>query len=62
MAEYADSNYDPGQDKDMDSGIIDTVRMLRAGNVETFESCEGGEGHPFFEPTVRFHGGRAGGH
>ncbi len=27
--------------------------------VETFESCEGGEGHAYPEPTVRFHGERA---
>jgi len=24
--------------------------------VETFESCEGGDGQAFTEPTVRFHG------
>lgn len=24
--------------------------------METFESCEGGIGHAFPEPTVRFHG------
>ena len=26
--------------------------------VETFESCEGGNGHAYPEPTVRFHGQR----
>jgi hypothetical protein len=31
--------------------------MLRDADIETFESCEGGQGHAFFEPTVRFHGG-----
>ena len=30
--------------------------MLRDNGVETFESCQGGQGHPFPEPTVRFHG------
>jgi hypothetical protein len=27
-----------------------------ANGVETFESCEGGRGHSFPEPTVRFEG------
>lgn len=31
--------------------------MLRAGGVETFESCEGGDGHSYPEPTVKFVGG-----
>ena len=25
--------------------------------METFESCDGGPGHSFTEPTIRFHGG-----
>ena len=29
---------------------------LRNAGVETFESCEGGPGHCYPEPTVRFHG------
>lgn len=33
--------------------------LLRDAGVETFESCEGGEGHAFLEPTVRFHGHRS---
>jgi hypothetical protein len=40
----------------LDPGIARAVRALRAGGVETFESCEGGEGHAYPEPTVRFHG------
>jgi hypothetical protein len=35
------------------------VLALRAAGVETFESCEGGNGHAYTEPTVRFHGARA---
>ena len=35
------------------------MRVLWENGVETFESCEGGNGHPFPEPTVRFHGGQA---
>lgn len=40
----------------LDAGIRDAVLLLRASGVETFESCEGGDGHAFSEPTVRFHG------
>jgi hypothetical protein len=41
----------------MDAGIARHVHALRAANVETFESCQGGAGHAFPDPTVRFHGG-----
>lgn len=40
----------------LDIGIADIVHALRACGVETYESCEGGPGHAFPEPTVRFHG------
>jgi len=43
----------------LDPKIKDIVAILRNEGVETFESCEGGEGHAFHEPTVRFHGGRS---
>ena len=39
-----------------DPGIREAVRILREAGVETFESCQGGPGHSFPEPTVRFHG------
>jgi hypothetical protein len=42
----------------LDLGIKYYVETLRASGVETFESCEGGEGHSMPEPTVRFHGQR----
>lgn len=35
--------------------------MLRAGGVETFESCQGGDGHARPEPTIRFFGNGAAG-
>ncbi len=47
--------YDPP----LDAGIWDAVQVLRGEGVETFESCHGGEGHAYAEPTVRFHGDRA---
>lgn len=40
----------------LDAGIAKAVRILRAAGVETFESCEGGPGHSYPEPTIRFHG------
>ena len=46
----------------LDSGIAEVVHILRAAGVETFESCEGGPGHAFPEPTVRFHGNVGAGH
>lgn len=46
----------------LDAGIADVVSFLMSRGVETYESCQGGEGHCFFEPTVRFHGGKAEGY
>jgi hypothetical protein len=40
-------------------GVRDVVKILMDANVETFESCQGGEGHAYPEPTVRFHGERS---
>lgn len=48
----------PSDDR-LDDGIRPYVETLRAAEVETFESCEGGDGHAYPEPTVRFHGGRS---
>ena len=38
----------------LDDGIRDIVLTLIAHGVETFESFEGGRGHSFPEPAVRF--------
>jgi hypothetical protein len=35
------------------------VRALLEEGVETFESCEGGAGHAYPTPTIRFHGERS---
>ncbi len=40
----------------LDKGIRRAVQILEDSGVETFESCEGGKGHAFTEPTIRFHG------
>ena len=42
----------------LDPGIAQIVEALRARGVPTYESCEGGLGHAFPEPTVRFNGER----
>lgn len=41
----------------LDRGISYAVKVLRDGGIETFEACQGGLGHSYPEPTVRFHGG-----
>ena len=46
-------------DSPLDPGIASTVSTLQSAGVETFESCEGGTGHAYPEPTVRFHGNHA---
>jgi hypothetical protein len=42
----------------IDRGIARAVRLLWEAGIDTYESCEGGEGHPFPEPTIRFYGQR----
>jgi hypothetical protein len=43
----------------IDKGIAREVEILWKNGIETTESCQGGQGHPFPEPTVRFAGGQA---
>lgn len=40
----------------IDEDIAPAVAILHSNGVETFESCQGGDGHALPEPTVRFHG------
>ena len=44
-------------DQPLDERIAPFVMLLNEHDVETFESCQGGEGHCYPEPTIRFHGG-----
>lgn len=46
-------------DPPLDAGIRDIVICLVQNGVETFESCEGGRGHSYPCPTVRFEGSQA---
>lgn len=48
--------FAPATDLDLDPGIRRAVLILRSAGIETFESCEGGMGHAFPEPTIKFHG------
>ena len=43
----------------LDPGIGPFVEILRNNGIEMFESCQGGNGHSYPEPTIRF-GGSAG--
>ena len=46
-------------DSTLDPGIKKAVEILVKAGIETFESCQGGQGHAYPEPTVRFHGDRS---
>ncbi len=48
------SDFDPP----LDPGIASAVIILRQANIETYESCEGGDGHAYPYPAIRFHGGQ----
>jgi hypothetical protein len=43
----------------LDAGIRFAVRVLHAAGFDTCQSCQGGSGHPYHEPTVDM---AAGGH
>jgi hypothetical protein len=49
-----EKNYSPP----LDPGIEREVKILNSAGIETYESCEGGPGHSYLEPTIRFHGER----
>lgn len=51
----SEAEYNPP----LDNGIRREVEVLNLSGIETYESCEGGPGHSYPEPTIRFHGGRA---
>lgn len=40
----------------LDPGIAPYVHALRRVGIETFMSCEGGEGHAYSEAIIRFYG------
>jgi hypothetical protein len=46
-------------ESELDPRIAPYVKALCEHGVETFESCDGGPGHAFPEPTIRFYGQRS---
>jgi hypothetical protein len=61
------SNNEPNSTQDhalkhLDKGIERAVLLLNEHGIHTVESCEGGPGHAFPEPTVVFTGGKAEGY
>ena len=46
----------------LDPGIARYVEVLVKNGIETYESCQGGQGHSAPEPIVRFEGDRAEGY
>ncbi len=46
----------PPSDDYIDPLIEPFVRVLQKNGIETFESCQGTEGHCFKYPTIRFRG------
>lgn len=46
-------------ERPIDAGIASEVAILQENGVHTTESCQGGPGHTFPEPTVRFLGDRS---
>lgn len=48
-------------DLGLDPKIASYVDALLKGGIETYESCQGGEGHAYLEPAIRFYGGKSDG-
>src|SRR5436309_827030 len=46
----------------LDRDISYAVKILHDAGIETYESCDGSEGHAFPEPTIRFYGDSAEGY
>ena len=46
-------------DPPLDDKIKDAVSILYNEGIETFESCQGGKGHAYPDPTIRFHGNKS---
>lgn len=51
------TSYEPP----LDPGIALYVEALVEGGIETYESCEGGQGHAYLEPTICFDGDKGAG-
>ena len=49
-------------DPPLDKWIAHQVEVLVEHGIETYESCQGGVGHPLPDPMVRFYGDNAEGY
>jgi hypothetical protein len=56
VPDFADYDPIPEGEMQVDPGIRRHVAILRAHGIETYQSCQGGEGHSSPEPMVRFFG------
>ena len=56
LSEAPTYNREVGGALPLDRWISYAVKVLRDSGIETYESCQGGPGHAFKEPTIRFHG------
>lgn len=54
---FEDGRLDPRGG--LDAGIRHYVLVLRSKGIETCQSCQGGPGHTYLEPTIDFVGGKA---
>jgi len=54
--EYKEPPSSPSVPGKIDIGIRQAVKRLQEYGIETCESCEGGRGHAYPEPTVAFYG------
>jgi hypothetical protein len=54
---FEDGRLDPKYS--LDPGIRHYVLILRSKGIETCQSCQGGPGHTYLEPTIDFIGGKS---
>lgn len=62
LEEDIKEDFELGLDLALDAGIRRYVLALREAGIDTFESCQGGKGHCFPDPTIRFNGNSAEGY
>lgn len=53
---YSIIQLDPETISELDTKIRGVVILLNKYGFKTFESCDGGDGHCFDSPTIRFFG------
>lgn len=64
LEKFAPDRFDDGRldpRYGLDPGIRHFVLVLRSQGVETCQSCQGGPGHCYLEPTIEFRGDQSAG-